>query len=132
MKDERVQFLPRLAVCHARRSEAFRASGDDILAYLIKHLALDPGVLSPEDIRENRMSVREGFPRPVGLPTFRWHAHLDHHRSRSLIYLHLAPMRVPNYSSRNWIASLGLLIAEITFSATFAISLSPQKGSVIS
>jgi hypothetical protein len=29
-------------------------SDDDILAYLIKHLALDPGDLSPEDVRENQ------------------------------------------------------------------------------
>ena len=41
--------------------EAFRVSGDDILAYLVKHLALDPGDLSPEDIAENELSVREGF-----------------------------------------------------------------------
>ncbi len=41
--------------------EAFRVSGDGILAYLIKHLALDPGDLSPEDVRENQLSVEQGF-----------------------------------------------------------------------
>ena len=40
--------------------EAFRASGDDILAYLVKHLALDPGELSPEDVRANEESLRIG------------------------------------------------------------------------
>src|SRR6266853_3959769 len=33
------------------------------------------------------------------------------------------------YVCGNWIASFGFLIAEMTFSATFAISLSPQNGS---
>lgn len=41
--------------------DALRSAGDDVTAYLIKHLALDPGDLSPEDIRENELSVREGF-----------------------------------------------------------------------
>jgi hypothetical protein len=40
--------------------EAFRASGDDIFAYLVKHLALDPGELSPEDVRANEESLRLG------------------------------------------------------------------------
>jgi hypothetical protein len=40
---------------------AFEASGDDPLAFLIKHVCLDPGDLSPEDIAENLLSVREGF-----------------------------------------------------------------------
>ena len=41
--------------------EAIRTAGDDLWAYVVKHLALDPGDLSPEDIAENELSVREGF-----------------------------------------------------------------------
>ena len=40
---------------------AIEASGDDPLALLIKHVCLDPGDLSPEDIRENQLSVEQGF-----------------------------------------------------------------------
>lgn len=40
---------------------AFEASGDDPLAFVIKHVCLDPGDLSPEDIAENHLSLREGF-----------------------------------------------------------------------
>ena len=39
----------------------FAVSGDDVLAYIIKHSTLDPGDLSPEDIAENHLSLREGF-----------------------------------------------------------------------
>ena len=41
--------------------EAIQSAGDDFMAYVIKHLALDPGDLSPADIAENELSVREGF-----------------------------------------------------------------------
>jgi hypothetical protein len=40
---------------------AFEASGDDPLAFLIKHVALDPGDLNAYDIRENQLSVEQGF-----------------------------------------------------------------------
>jgi hypothetical protein len=40
---------------------AFEASGDDPLAFVVKHVCLDPGDLSPEDIAENHLSLREGF-----------------------------------------------------------------------
>jgi hypothetical protein len=36
---------------------AFEASGDDPLAFLIKHVCLDPGDLDVHDIRENQLSV---------------------------------------------------------------------------
>ena len=39
---------------------AFAAAGDDWMPYLLKHLALDPGDLSPEDIRANEESLRIG------------------------------------------------------------------------
>jgi hypothetical protein len=40
---------------------AFEASGDDPLAFLIKHVSLDPGDLDAHDIRENQLSVEQGF-----------------------------------------------------------------------
>ena len=40
---------------------AFEASGDDLLAFVIKHGYLDPGDLSPADIAENQLSVAKGF-----------------------------------------------------------------------
>jgi hypothetical protein len=40
---------------------AFEASGDDPLAFLIKHVCLDPGDLDAHDIRENKLSVEQGF-----------------------------------------------------------------------
>lgn len=42
-------------------ARAFEASGDDPLAFLIKHVCLDPGDSSPEDIVENQLSVEQGF-----------------------------------------------------------------------
>lgn len=40
---------------------AFEASGDDPLAFLFRHVTGDWGELSPEDIAENELSLREGF-----------------------------------------------------------------------
>jgi hypothetical protein len=40
---------------------ALEASGDDPLAFLIKHVCLDPGDLSAADIAENLLSVVRGF-----------------------------------------------------------------------
>jgi hypothetical protein len=40
---------------------AFDASGDDPLAFLIKHVHLDPGDLDAHDIRENQLSLEHGF-----------------------------------------------------------------------
>jgi hypothetical protein len=40
---------------------AFEASGDDPLAFLIKHVSLDPGDLDAHDIRENRLSAEHGL-----------------------------------------------------------------------
>lgn len=41
--------------------QAFEASGDEPLAFLLKHVNLDPGDLSPEDIQENQRSVENGW-----------------------------------------------------------------------
>jgi len=40
---------------------AFEASGDDPLAFLIKHVCLDQGDLDAHDIRENQLSLEQGF-----------------------------------------------------------------------
>ena len=40
---------------------ALQSAGDDVTAYLIKHLTLDPGDLCKEDVDENKLSLREGF-----------------------------------------------------------------------
>ena len=40
---------------------AFEASGDDPLAFFIKHVCLDPGDLDAHDIRENQLSLEQGF-----------------------------------------------------------------------
>lgn len=40
---------------------AFEASGDDPRAFLIKHVSLDPGDLDAHDIRENQLSLEQGF-----------------------------------------------------------------------
>jgi hypothetical protein len=39
---------------------AFEANGDDPLAFLIKHVCLDPGGLDAHDIRENQLGVEQG------------------------------------------------------------------------
>lgn len=41
--------------------DALQSAGDDVAAYLIKHVTLDPGDLSKPDIAENWLSLREGF-----------------------------------------------------------------------
>ena len=41
--------------------DAIQSAGDDVMAYLIKHVTLDPGDLDAHDIAENRLSLKEGF-----------------------------------------------------------------------
>jgi hypothetical protein len=41
--------------------DAIASSGDDPLDFLFRHLDGDWGELSPEDIAENELSLREGF-----------------------------------------------------------------------
>lgn len=60
--------------------EAFRTSGDDLLAYLVRHLAGDWGDVDEHDRRENELSPRLAS-------AFRVHTQygrevLDHHGSR--------------------------------------------------
>ena len=40
---------------------AFQASGEDPLAFLIKHVCLDPGDLDTCDIHENQLSLEHGW-----------------------------------------------------------------------
>ena len=56
-----IKFEPGRIVATPGALEAFRASGDDPLAYLARHLAGDWGDLSAGDKQENELSVREGF-----------------------------------------------------------------------
>ena len=41
--------------------EAFRASGDDLLAYLIRHVAGDWGDVDEHDRHENELSLQNGW-----------------------------------------------------------------------
>ncbi len=56
-----VLFSPGSIVATPGVLEAFKASGDDPLAYLIRHLAGDWGDLDEHDRHENELSLREGF-----------------------------------------------------------------------
>lgn len=56
-----IKFSPGSVFITPGAQEQFTASGDDPLAYLVRHIAGDWGELSPEDIAENELSVREGF-----------------------------------------------------------------------
>ena len=56
-----MKFDPGQVVMTPGALEAIRASGDDPLALLLRHVNLDPGDLSPEDIRENELSLQNGW-----------------------------------------------------------------------
>lgn len=56
-----VRFSPGSVVATPGALEAFRASGDDPLAYMARHLSGDWGDLDEHDRLENELSVREGF-----------------------------------------------------------------------
>lgn len=59
---------------------AFEASGDDPLAFLIKHVRLDSGYPDTHDIRENQLGLERRFRIRFHISIDRWHSHLDHHR----------------------------------------------------
>jgi hypothetical protein len=40
---------------------AIESSGSSPLDFLLRHVCLDPGDLSPEDVRENQLSVEHGW-----------------------------------------------------------------------
>ncbi|MGA2923934.1 MAG: hypothetical protein ABSE28_22765 [Candidatus Sulfotelmatobacter sp.] len=56
-----VKFSPGSVVATPGVLEAFRASGDDPLAYLIRHLAGDWGDVDEHDRNENELSLQHGW-----------------------------------------------------------------------
>ena len=56
-----VKFSPGSVVATPAVLEAFRAAGDDPLAYLVRHLAGDWGDVDEHDRRENELSLIHGF-----------------------------------------------------------------------
>jgi hypothetical protein len=55
-----VKFSPGSVVATPGVLEAFRASGDDPLAYLVRHVAGDWGEVDADDWRANEESLRIG------------------------------------------------------------------------
>ena len=56
-----IKFEPGRIVATPGALEAFRASGDDPLAYLARHLAGDWGDVDEHDRRENELSLQNGW-----------------------------------------------------------------------
>jgi hypothetical protein len=56
-----IRFAPGSVVATPGALEAFRASGDDPLAYLTRHLAGDWGEVDEHDRRANELSLIHGF-----------------------------------------------------------------------
>jgi len=56
-----IKFEPGRIAATPGALKAFRASGDDPLVYLSRHIAGDWGDLCEADKTENELSVREGF-----------------------------------------------------------------------
>ena len=52
-----IKFEPGQIVATPGALEAFRASGDDPLAYLTRHIAGDWGDVDADDRRENELSL---------------------------------------------------------------------------
>ena len=56
-----IKFEPGQIVATPGALEAFRASGEEPLTFLRRHLAGDWGNLCKADRQENELSLREGF-----------------------------------------------------------------------
>jgi hypothetical protein len=56
-----IKFEPGRIVATPGALEAFRASGDDPLAYLIRHIAGDWGDLDEHDRKENELSLERDW-----------------------------------------------------------------------
>ena len=56
-----MKFDPGRMLATPGALDAIASSGDDPLDFLFRHLDGDWGELSPEDIAENELSLREGF-----------------------------------------------------------------------
>ena len=57
----RVRFSPGRVVTTPGALDAFKTSGDDPLAYLMRHIAGDWGDVDEHDRRENELSLRHGW-----------------------------------------------------------------------
>ena len=55
-----IKFRPGTVVATPGVLEAFRPSGDDPLAYLVRHIAGDWGDVDEHDARENELSLQHG------------------------------------------------------------------------
>jgi hypothetical protein len=55
------KFSPGSVVATPGALEAFRESGDDPLAYLVRHLAGDWGDVDEHDRNENELSLQHGW-----------------------------------------------------------------------
>ena len=55
------RFAPGSVVATPGALGAFTASGDDPLAYLMRHLAGDWGEIDPNDVIVNELSLQRGF-----------------------------------------------------------------------
>ena len=58
---ERDSVLSGLVVATPGVLEAFRASGDDPIGYLVRHIAGDWGDVDEHDRRENELSLQHGW-----------------------------------------------------------------------
>ena len=56
-----IKFSPGSVVATPGVLEAFRASGDDPLAYIIRHLSGDWGEVDVHDCRENELGLQHGW-----------------------------------------------------------------------
>jgi len=56
-----IRFTPGSVVVTPGVLEAFRASGDEPLAYLVRHIAGDWGDLDEHDRHENELSLQHGW-----------------------------------------------------------------------
>ena len=57
----RAKFSPGQVVATPAALEAFRTSGESPLTYLQRHLAGDWGELDDNDVRENELSLQQGW-----------------------------------------------------------------------
>lgn len=57
----RIKFSPSSIVATPGALAALEASGDDPMAYLVRHIAGDWGEVDEQDRRENELSLVHGF-----------------------------------------------------------------------
>ena len=74
-----IKFEPGQIVATPGALEAFRASGEDPLTYLVRHLNGDWGDLSADDVRENELSLETRLANPLLLSAQQRSANLANH-----------------------------------------------------